>query len=62
MTKGRNIFNIGAGDDITIRELSEMVKEIVGFKGKIKWDKTKPDGTPKKTIGHFQSAESRLET
>lgn len=48
--KGEIFFNIGAGDDITIRELSELVREIVGFKGKIKWDKTKPDGTPKRLL------------
>ena len=48
--KGEIFFNIGAGDDITIKELSELVKEIVGFKGKIKWDKTKPDGTPKRLL------------
>lgn len=48
--KGEIFFNIGAGDDIAIRELSELVKEIVGFKGKIKWDETKPDGTPKRLL------------
>lgn len=48
--KGEIFFNIGAGDDITIRELSELVREIVGFKGTIKWDKTKPDGTPKRLL------------
>ncbi len=48
--KGENFFNIGTGGDITIKELSKLVKEIVGFKGKIKWDKTKPDGTPKRLL------------
>ncbi|KKR54100.1 MAG: NAD-dependent epimerase/dehydratase [Parcubacteria group bacterium GW2011_GWA1_40_21] len=47
---GEIFFNIGAGKDVTIKELSELVKKIVGFKGKIKWDKTKPDGTPKRLL------------
>jgi GDP-L-fucose synthase len=45
-----DFINIGAGKDITIRDLAEMVKEIVGFKGEIKWDTTKPDGTPRKLL------------
>lgn len=36
--------NIGSGKEITIRELAEMIKKLVGFKGKIIWDKSKPDG------------------
>ena len=47
---GEIFFNVGAGSDVTIKELSELVKEIVDFKGKIKWDKTKPDGTPKRLL------------
>ena len=47
---GEIFFNVGAGKDVTIKELSELVKKIVGFKGKIKWDKTKPDGTPKRLL------------
>lgn len=42
--------NIGTGIDLTIKELAEMVKEIVGFNGQIEWDTTKPDGTPKKQL------------
>lgn len=44
------IINIGTGEDITIRELAEMVKDVVGFKGEIVWDSTKPDGTPRKLL------------
>lgn len=44
------IVNIGAGVDITIKELAEMIKEIVGFEGKIVWDTSKPDGTPRKLL------------
>jgi GDP-L-fucose synthase len=42
--------NIGSGEDITIRELAEMVQEITGFKGTIEWDASKPDGTPRKLM------------
>ncbi len=44
------LVNIGAGTDITIRELAEKVKEVTGFKGEIIWDSTKPDGTPRKLL------------
>jgi len=44
------IINIGCGYDITIKELSELVAEIVGFTGEIKWDTSKPDGTPRKLL------------
>ncbi len=44
------LINIGTGKDITIRELAELVKEIVGFKGKIVFDTGKPDGTPQKLL------------
>jgi len=44
------IINIGTGKDITIRELAEIVKGITGFQGKIVWDITKPDGTPRKLL------------
>lgn len=44
------LINIGVGKDITIRELAMMIKEIVGFKGGIVYDRTKPDGTPRKLL------------
>lgn len=44
------LFNIGTGEDITIRELAETVMEVVGFAGKIVFDATKPDGTPRKLL------------
>ena len=43
-------INVGTGTDVTIRELTETVREVVGFKGKIVWDSTKPDGTPRKLM------------
>lgn len=45
-----DIINIGTGEDLSIEELAEIIREIVGFKGKIKWDSSKPDGTPRKLL------------
>jgi GDP-L-fucose synthase len=44
------LINIGMGKDITIRELAELVKEIVGFRGQIIFDTDRPDGTPQKLL------------
>jgi len=44
------IVNIGTGEDITIKELAETIKSVVGYTGEIKWDTTKPDGTPRKLL------------
>lgn len=44
------LINIGVGEDISIKELAEMIKEIVGFNGKIVFDTSKPDGTPRKLM------------
>ncbi len=44
------IINIGVGKDISIRELAELIKEIVGFEGSIQYDPSKPDGTPRKLL------------
>lgn len=44
------LFNVGTGTDVTIRELAETVMEVVGFKGGIVFDATKPDGTPRKLL------------
>lgn len=46
----KEIINIGSGKDYTITELAEMIKEIVGYEGKIVYDHTKPDGTPRKLL------------
>jgi len=45
-----NLYNVGTGKDITIRELAETIQEIVGHKGSIEWDASKPDGTPRKLL------------
>lgn len=44
------LVNIGSGSDLTIRKLAEMVARIVGFKGGLQFDATKPDGTPRKLL------------
>ncbi len=47
---GNDFVNIGTGEDITIRELTEMVALTVGYRGEIRWDPTKPDGMPRKLL------------
>jgi GDP-L-fucose synthase len=44
------LVNIGTGVDVTIKELAETVQQIVGFEGEIRWDVSKPDGTPRKLM------------
>jgi GDP-L-fucose synthase len=44
------LINIGAGKDLSIRELAELVCEVVGFRGKLEFDPSKPDGTPRKLL------------
>ena len=43
-------LNVGTGSDISIKELANLISKIVGFKGEIVWDTSKPDGTPKKQL------------
>ena len=43
-------INIGMGKDLTINELAELIAEVIGFKGKIVYDSSKPDGTPRKLL------------
>lgn len=47
---GKQFVNVGTGEDISIKELAETIKDIVGFEGSIDWDTTKPDGTPRKLM------------
>lgn len=44
------IINIGTGKDLKIREIAQLVKKVVGYSGKIIWDTSKPDGTPRKQL------------
>lgn len=46
----KEFVNIGSGEDVTLYELAELVKAVVGFKGEITWDTNKPDGTPRKLL------------
>ena len=48
--KGISHINVGSGEELSIHELALMIKEVVGFKGEIKFDKSKPDGTPRKLL------------
>ncbi|CAM5508376.1 GDP-L-fucose synthase [Streptomyces badius] len=47
---GDEPVNIGCGEDLTIRELAETVREVTGYEGRIVWDTSKPDGTPRKLL------------
>ena len=45
-----SIINVGTGEDVTIKELAELIKTTVGYQGDIVWDTSKPDGTPRKRL------------
>lgn len=47
---GTSPVNIGTGEDLSIRELAELIKNITGFEGKVRFDSSKPDGTPRKLL------------
>ncbi|MFG2022757.1 GDP-L-fucose synthase family protein [Streptomyces sp. NPDC048825] len=47
---GDEPVNVGTGTDLTIRELAEMVAEVIGYRGRIEWDADQPDGTPRKLL------------
>jgi GDP-L-fucose synthase len=47
---GEEIVNVGTGEDLTIRELGEMVREAVGYEGALVFDESMPDGTPRKLL------------
>lgn len=46
----RDLINVGTGEDLSIAELAEMIKNVVGFQGKMSFDRSKPDGTPRKLM------------
>ncbi|MGK6351555.1 GDP-L-fucose synthase [Parapedobacter sp. DT-150] len=46
----RQLINVGTGEDLTIRELAELIKEVVGYEGELLFDASKPDGTPRKLM------------
>ena len=43
-------MNVGSGEEITIRELAETVARLVGYRGKVAWDASKPDGQPRRCL------------
>lgn len=47
---GDETVNVGTGKELTIRELTELTAKVIGYEGKILWDETKPDGTPRKLL------------
>jgi len=47
---GNEFVNIGTGEDVTILEVANLIKEIVGYTGVLEFDSTKPDGTPRKLL------------
>lgn len=47
---GDETVNVGTGKELTIKELTELVAEVIGYEGEIKWDPSKPDGTPRKLL------------
>jgi GDP-L-fucose synthase len=51
------IINVGYGSDISIRELAETIQKVVGFRGDIVWDHSRPDGTPKKLLNSWKLRE-----
>ena len=48
------IINIGVGEDLSIKELAMLIKDIVGFQGELQWDSSKPDGTPRKLLDVYR--------
>lgn len=46
----KHLYNVGSGNDLTIKALAEIIQKVVGHKGEVIWDDTKPDGTPKKLM------------
>lgn len=46
----KSLINIGTGEDLTIRELAELIKKVIGFEGELVFDASKPDGTPRKLM------------
>ena len=49
-------INLGAGFEISIRDLVKLIAKLIGFKGKIIWDKTKPDGQPRRCLDTSRAA------
>ena len=48
--EGNETVNIGTGKELTIKQLTELVAKIIGYNGEIRWDETRPNGTPRKLL------------
>jgi GDP-L-fucose synthase len=44
------VFNVGHGEDLSVRELANLIAGVVGYDGPVKWDSSRPDGTPRKLL------------
>jgi GDP-L-fucose synthase len=49
-TRQSGLFNVGSGEELSIRELAERVARVVGYDGPVNWDSAYPDGTPRKLL------------
>jgi GDP-L-fucose synthase len=45
-----DLYNVGSGQELSIRDLAEMLARVVGYEGEVRWDASKPDGTPRKLL------------
>jgi GDP-L-fucose synthase len=54
---GRDPVNLGVGSEITIRDLTELIVRLTGFKGEVRWDPTKPDGQPRRALDTSRARE-----
>ena len=53
-----SLYNIGTGVDLTIKELAKLIQKTIGHSGKIVWDSSKPDGTPRKLMDVSKMADA----
>ena len=53
---GNETVNAGTGKELTIKELTELVADVIGYQGEIRWDTSKPNGTPRKLLDVSKSA------
>ena len=56
MLKRASLLAAGAGFEISIRELAELIARLAGFKGRLRWDATKPDGQPRRCLDTTRAA------
>uniref|UniRef100_A0A0D9WSQ6 NAD(P)-binding domain-containing protein n=1 Tax=Leersia perrieri TaxID=77586 RepID=A0A0D9WSQ6_9ORYZ len=47
---GEEHVNVGSGEEVTVREVAEAVREVVGFQGRVVWDVTRPDGVARRLV------------